>query len=161
MKQFILLLHFALLFSTRFMTHSLHTENVVWKFETFTWISWWIWPLKKLEDLVFSKTPIPPSVTYALRGTVTTVTTAGSTVTTQLINCVVNILLVVNTSDYSVTVQSPCNHCATYVTDEIEFLLCREPTLIIHHYFHCKKQKNVVNCVTGELYFTTDQTQDY
>ena len=53
-------------------------------------------------------------------------TTADSTVTTQLINCVVTVLLAVNKGDYTLPVQSPCSHCAAKVTDDgIGVLLCK------------------------------------
>ena len=45
-------------------------------------------------------------ISYLL-GTVT-----GSTVTTQLINCIVTVLPAVNNFDYTVTIQSLCSHCA-------------------------------------------------
>ena len=38
---------------------------------------------------------------------------SGSAVTSQLINCVVTVLPVVNNGDYTVTVQSPCSHFTT------------------------------------------------
>ena len=51
--------------------------------------------------------------------------TAGSMVTTQLINCVVIRLLTVVNCDYTVNVQSPCSHCRWLMmeTDGIRVLL--------------------------------------
>ena len=52
------------------------------------------------------------TVTTQVTGSDSALTAAGSTVTTQLINCEVVMLPTVNSGGYTVTIQSLCSHCA-------------------------------------------------